>query len=502
MGTPIPMLDLMFFLTENRDNPRHVGAVLIFARPRQGGALIVPRIIEAYRNARPVAPFNRIPLFRLTGLPQWRELDQLDMQWHVQHLQLPGPGSDTQLDDLVARLHAPMLERDRPGWRLFVIEGLERNRFALYVKIHHALVDGQTGIALVHRTLSRSQRHKTIRPVTSTGLPGRAAVAPASLVSTLERQAVKTARAAFGIGTGSNRLLGEALSSLGKSAQEESQLFTAPHTPMNEPIRNARSITHVVLPLDPMLAVAKAWDTTLNDVALCVLDASMNRYLRSLERPASRPLVTICPVSLHEGEIKQATTNVSAMWTQLGRPKAPIGQRMREVIAHTREAKARLRSLPKEGAYSYAVLTFALGEAVALIPRGVADNLITANVLISNVRGPNEPLYLGGARLEALCPVSTLLAGMGLNITLMSYAGKVVIAFTANATALPHLGRLAQYTREEFAALQRQAPGSLQSTRSSKLQQVTPASALASSARASGVTRKPAASRRARVKGK
>ena len=231
----------------------------------------------------------------------------------------------------------------------------------------------------------------------------------------------------------------------------------------------------------------------------------MNRYLHSLDRPANRPLVTICPVSLHEGEIKQATTNVSAIWTQLGSPAAPIGQRMREVMAQTRAAKARLRSLPKEGAYSYAVLTFALGEVVALIPRGVADDLITANVLISNVRGPNEPLYLSGARLEALCPVSTLLAGMGLNITLMSYAGQVVIAFTANATALPHVGRLAQYTREAFAALQRQEPReprSRHSTRTSKLQQVTPASALASSATTTGATRRPSASRRARVKGK
>ena len=144
MGTPIPMLDLMFFLTENRNNPRHVGAVLIFERPREGATQIVPRIIAAYRNARPVAPFNRVPEFRLTGLPQWREPNRLDMQWHVQHLQLAGPGSDTQLDELVAELHAPMLERDRPGWRLFVIDGLERDRFALYVKIHHALVDGQT----------------------------------------------------------------------------------------------------------------------------------------------------------------------------------------------------------------------------------------------------------------------------------------------------------------------------------------------------------------------
>ena len=130
---------------------------------------------------------------------------------------------------------------------------------------------------------------------------------------------------------------------------------------------------------------------------------------------------------------------------------------MRQVVANTRAAKERIRALPKNAAYAYAVLTFALGETLALVPRGSVDYFVPANVLISNVRGPGEPLYLAGARLEALCPMSTLISGMGLNITFMSYAGQVVIGFTANASALPDANRLAQYTREAFAALERQS---------------------------------------------
>jgi len=129
---------------------------------------------------------------------------------------------------------------------------------------------------------------------------------------------------------------------------------------------------------------------------------------------------------------------------------------MRQVIANTRAAKERIRTLPKDVAYAYAVLTFAAGETLALVPRGSVDFFLPSNVLISNVRGPSDPLYLNGARLEALCPVSTLISGMGLNITFMSYAGQVVIGFTANASALPEAGRLALYTREAFAALERQ----------------------------------------------
>jgi WS/DGAT/MGAT family acyltransferase len=209
-----------------------------------------------------------------------------------------------------------------------------------------------------------------------------------------------------------------------------------------------------------MQAVARGWGTTLNDVALCALDAGMHRYLRGLGRPPERPLVAICPVSLQRPDVKQASTQVSIFWTPLGTPAAPISRRMRQVMANTRAAKERIRTLPRDVAYAYAVLTFAMGETLALVPRGTSDFFLPSNVLISNVRGPSEPLYLNGARLEALCPVSTLISGMGLNITFMSYAGQVVIGFTANASALPDAERLARYTREAFATLERHPPKS------------------------------------------
>ncbi len=455
MSIGIPMLDLMFFLTETQDNPRHVGAVLIFERPRRGGADIVRRVLEAYRHATPVPPFNRVPVFRRAGLPEWREVDRLDMDWHVQHVALPAPGSDAQLDELVAELHAPMLERDRPGWRMHVIDGLERNRFAVFIKVHHSLVDGESGIALVHRSLSRSPRDRRIRPVIATSLPEPAQARPTGLLARLGREVGEAARTALSIGWGSERLLEEGLAGLRGFSSEVIRPFTAPLTPMNEPIRNARAIVHTTLALDAMKTVARASGATLNDVALCVLDAAMNRYLRSIGRSPERALVAVCPVSLQDREIKQATTEVSVFWTPLGTPSATIGRRMRQVIANTREAKKRIRTLPRDVAYAYAVLTFAIGEALALVPRGSVDYLLPSNVLISNVRGPSESMYLGGARLEALCPVSTLISGMGLNITFMSYAGQVVIGFTANASALPEAARLAGYTRDAFAALER-----------------------------------------------
>ena len=458
MGIAIPMLDLMFFVTENQDNPRHVGAVLIFKKPPRGGAGIVRRVVEAYRRALPLAPFNRVPVLWRAGLPEWQEVERFDMDWHVQQRALAAPGSDAQLHRLVAQLHAPMLERDRPGWQVFLIDGLERNRFALFIKVHHALVDGESGIELLHRSLSRSSRDRRIRTVVETTLPAPAHSARKQLLSKLEHDAERTLLGALSFGLGSQRLIEEGLAGLRGYSDDEARPFTAPLTPMNELIRSARAIAHTMLPLHEMQTVARAWGATVNDVALCVLDAAMNRYLRRLGKAPPRPLVTVCPVSLQRAEAKQASTLVSIFWTPLGAPRAPIARRMRQVMENTREAKQRIRSLPREAAYAYAVLTFALGETLALLPRRSTNFFLPSNVLISNVRGPEEPLYLGGARLEALGPVSTLISGMGLNITFMSYAGQVVIGFTCNASALPDADLLARYTREAFVALRRHSP--------------------------------------------
>ena len=183
MGTPIPMLDLMFFLTETRDNPRHVGALLVFERPKSRRTDFVGRVVDSFRRAVPVAPFNRVPLFRKAGLPEWQEAESLDMDWHVQRLALPAPGSASELHALVAKLHEPMLERDRPGWRIFVIDGLERDRFAVFIKVHHALIDGESGMELLQRSLSHSPRDRRIRSIVATSLqaPQERAAAPKAI---------------------------------------------------------------------------------------------------------------------------------------------------------------------------------------------------------------------------------------------------------------------------------------------------------------------------------
>ena len=456
MANTIPMLDLMFFLTETQDNPRHVGSVLIFQKPRHGGDRTTRRIVEAYRRARPVSPFNRIPVFKAVGLPEWREVDSIDPSHHVLHLALPAPGSNEQLHELIADLHAPMFERHRPGWKMYVIDGLAGNRFAIYHKVHHSLVDGESGMAILRRSLATSPRDRRIRA--TVGLPHRQRPrpAPAGLREALEREARALARRTLSLGRGSFRVLEQAIEGLRGFSPRETRAFTAPHTPMNDPIYNARSITHTVIPLPRMKAVARAWDATLNDVALAILDAGVNKYLADSGRTPDHPLVALCPVSLHDPDVKEATTNVSAVFPPMGAVKAPIDERLQQVMANMRLAKADLKSLGKNAAYVYAVLAFAMSETLVIAqPERLGLPLIGANMLISNVRGPEQTLYLDGARLEAFFPVSTLIVGVGLNVTFMSYDGQVILGFTANGSALPEVESLAKYTQAAFAVLEK-----------------------------------------------
>jgi WS/DGAT/MGAT family acyltransferase len=455
---PIPMLDLMFFLTESIDNPRHVGSVLIFRKPARGGSRVVEEIVDAYRRARPRAPFNRIPVFRKSGMPLWQEVTDIDARHHVRHVSLPAPGTNEQLHELIADLHAPMLERHRPGWKLYVIDGLEGGRFALYHKCHHALVDGESGMEILRRSLATSPRDRRIRTTVELDHPERERRAPQGLQAMLEREARVLARRTLSIGMGSLYLVEQALNGLRGYTPQRIRAFTAPHTPMNEPIYNSRAVSHAVLPLARMKRVAKRTGTTLNDVTLCVLDAAVNRYLRARGQPPEHPLVAICPVSLRDAGVKEATTNVSAIWPPLGPVRAPIDRRLRAIAANTRAAKAELRSLGKNVAYAYAVMAFALSETLA-IARPETLGMLPANLLVSNVRGPDQPLYLNGARLEALFPVSTLIVGVGLNVTFMSYAGQVVLGFTANGAALPEVETLARYTVEAFDRLEHAAAG-------------------------------------------
>ncbi|MCB1729915.1 MAG: hypothetical protein KDI21_05475, partial [Halieaceae bacterium] len=163
----IPPLDLMFFLTESPQSPKHVGAVQIFQLPAGAPANYLLDLVTAFKEAPVVAPFNYYPHFPRLGLPQWRAAQDMEMSYHVRHSALPGPGTEDQLMEVIQRLHAGLLDRRRPGWICQVIEGLENNRFAIYTKIHHAYIDGMSGVKRMYGSLSSSPTDTRVIPTWS-----------------------------------------------------------------------------------------------------------------------------------------------------------------------------------------------------------------------------------------------------------------------------------------------------------------------------------------------
>jgi len=451
MGKAIPALDLMFLLTETANSPKHVGAVMLFELPAGEGTGRVRAIVDAYREAMPIAPFNYVSERSIKGMPRWQVAQAIDMGYHVQHIALPqGVGEDEFLK-VVESLHEAVLDRNRPGFRVYVIEGLPGNRFAMYLKVHHAIIDGMSAMMRINASMSATAAASRIEPFYAIDMSSpRPKVSKGILdrVKSLQSTALRQTAAARDLYLG---VVKKQLARLLSSGTPGSEPFTAPRTPMNEPIRTPRSFAMMSLPVAEMRAVGRELGGTLNDVAATIVDEGLHRYLGALGKPVARPLVAMCPVSLREEGDKEASTKVTAMCVPLGAPGAAVQERMAQVVAAFGSAKTEVKAMSKDTAMMYGITAFALGEVEAELSQ--YSTVVTkpmANFVLSNVPGSPSPLYLNGARLTGSYPISALAAAMGLNVTLTSYAGSMDFGFVASGTSMPHLPELARHTREAF----------------------------------------------------
>lgn len=454
MSRSIPPLDLMFLLTETADSPKHVSALMTFDAPATGARAPVRELVRAFRAAKPVAPFTYVPEFPLTGAPRWKSAASVDLLRHVHHLALPAGGGEDALLEVVQRLHETVMDRSRPGFEVFFIEGLAGGGFAVFVRLHHAIVDGASAMALLLASMNDAATAKRIEPFYAVQLSAPRPRPPKSLldrVTALQKTARSQTAAVAGLTVG---LVKKSLSRLLGGGKSGSEPFSAPRTPLNDRLRTARSIATLSLPLAEMKAAGKAFGGTLNDVAVTVVDAGLQRYLAGLGLSSGQPLVVMCPISLREPGDKEATTKVTAMFVPLGPRALTVAERMRTTMAHAVAAKDELRKMSKDTAMLYAIAAFGLAEAEAeLSHRAPAPTRPLANFVLSNVPGSATPLYLGGARMNGMYPISSIAAGMGLNVTLASYAGSMDFGFVGNGVALPHLSTLARHTQEAFDEL-------------------------------------------------
>ncbi len=441
----------MWFVMESQASPTHVGALLLFEKPK-GRSGLVRELVEAYRKHEPTAPFNFVPDLGATRLPHFREATNYDPRYHVQHMVLPHGSTYDDLLRLVADLDEPMLDRGRPLFRNWFIDGVPDNLFALYTKVHHAIIDGVSGTKRIYGSLSTSPQRSIPVPAFAAAAPLRKPRPPKALVDRLADLGVNATRQTLALRDVSISAMKKGLSTLLGAGPVGSVPFSAQHGPMNEPMQMARTVATLSLPLDEMHAVGKAFGATLNDLAVTLVDEGVHRYLRGTDRGFPHRLVAFCPVSLRDDGDTDSGTKASAVSVHLGEHDAGVVERIEQVVSAMGTAKHEIRSMSKDAAMAYAVAILGVAELTAAthVDR-VAPPL--ANMVISNVPGGRDRLYLDGAALVGTFPVSAIAMSVGLNATLTSYHERMDFGFVGNGATMYDLPQLARHVEEAYEEL-------------------------------------------------
>lgn len=449
-------LDAVWLALESRDTPMHVGGLFEFTLPDDAPPDYLSRQLERMRGSLKIPPPWNLTLVEgpLIGrrLPLMREDRDIDLEYHVRHSALPSPGGQRELGILVSRLHSHQLDLHRPLWEVHLIEGLERNRFAIYLKMHHSLIDGVSGMRLILRALSTDPEQRETPAFWTVGAGER------SRRSGEEDGANRTLGRALGAargGAGALAGLGRAALDLGRAAVDDGPLqapYRAPGSALGGHLAGQRRFATQQYELGRLKDLAKAADCTLNDIVLYLSGTALRRYLAEHGRVPDRPLTAGIPVNLREADDESTGTAIGMMVAELGTNVANPRERLEAIKRSTAAAKAHLRELPP-GARTYYTLLINGPYITGLVAGLGGRTPIPFSAGISNVPGPSEPLYFNGSRLDAVFPLSLLLHGNALNITCVSYAGTLNFGLTGARETLPHLQRLAIYMGEALDEL-------------------------------------------------
>jgi len=449
MAQLISPLDAAFLYMESHETPMHVAALQIFNLPPNAPEDYLKKLVVYLRDDKDLSsPWNKkLKLSVLAKLlPSWQIDRDVDLEYHVRHLALPKPGGERELGVLISRLHSHRLTQRRPLWECHIIEGLENDRFALFIKMHHALVDGVAAMKLLTQSLSTDA--ETMMPA-----PWSLAYEP-QVKSTVAKSALSGLRVQANALPESLKAFGK----LGRSAMggEDALVLPrqAPHSILNGRVSGQRRFATQQFSLDRIKCLARAAEVTVNDVILAICGGALREFLRESTNLPSRSLTAMVPVSLRRKDASSGGGNaVGSILTGLATNVADPKRRIKQIAADTVRAKAHLNALSPAAASQYCnlfIAPFVLHSATGY--RGNARPYF--NVTVSNVPGPIEPRYLLGSRLEACYPVSIPTHGQRLNITCTSYAGNVNFGFIACQDSLPHMQRIAVYSADALAALE------------------------------------------------
>jgi diacylglycerol O-acyltransferase / wax synthase len=452
----LSLLDLGFLIAESEASPKHVAGLMIFKRPPGSRANFAKKLYEDYLGATDVnPPFNRIIQFSLTAMPHWLEAAAIDMNDHIFFHTLPkDANSRADLYRFVSELHTPMLDRSRPMWELHVIDGLGDGRFALYQKLHHAYADGVTMARWTAQGLAESPEDLEVKPIWTVRHSSSAESRRKKLKQEMLEAVFQSLKGAgvrmLGVGRLSAMLLLESVK-LTKNAIAL-PFVASRHTPLTGQVTSGRQFATVGVPMARINKIQAATRSTLNHVALTCLDGALRRYLVDQGVELEQPIMIQMPVNLRKEGEKTAGNKIGIIVVELSAPTDDPYVRLRNIGFSLRNVRVMVDGVAPAAIETYTLVTGLLGQIAEMLK--LSDRMPpTGNTLVSNVPGPKNHLYLKGAKMEEMHPISTLPPSNLLNITLFSYAGELNFGLIAT-DALPNLDTIGDYILDAFTELE------------------------------------------------
>ena len=451
----LSLLDLGFFIAETEASPKHVAGLMICKRPTKSTVAFAKNLYREFLTFTDVKPpFNRVIVFSLSAMPHWQDADAVDLVQHIFYHKLNKSRSDRQsLYDFVAQLHTPMLDRSRPLWEVHVIDGLDDGRFALYQKMHHAYADGVTMTRWTAEGMAQSSTQLTLTPLWTRKHGGYLAHRKKRSQETLQsawKEVGGTGRRFLGIGRLAAMLFLESVN-LTKNAIAL-PFFSSAKTPLTGQVTSGRQFTTAGISMARVDRIRKRTRSTLNHVALTCLDGALRRYLSDQGVELKRPIIIQMPVNLRKEGEKTAGNKLGIILVELSPPTDDPYVRLRNIGFSLRNVRTMVDSVAPEAIESYTIITGLVAQIAELLK--LSNTLPPmGNTLVSNVPGPKEHLYIKGAKVLEMHPISTLPPSNLLNITLFSYAGDLFFGLIAT-DELPNLQRLGEYVQEAFTDLE------------------------------------------------
>lgn len=449
---PLSPSDQLFLWLEKRQQPMHVGGLQLFSFPEDAPDDYVTRLAQQLcRHHQVSSPFNRRLDSRL-GQPVWVQDPHPDLDYHVRIEALPAPGQARELHDFIATEHSRLLDRDRPLWECHLIEGLGERRFALYVKVHHALMDGVSAMAMFRNMLSTDASRRNMPPVWN--LPARSPGDKEQAVSGSLWHSITQLLDISGTQLGTLPAVArELLNTINNArhSQDYGSLFRAPKSILNRKITGSRRFAARSYDLARIRRIGQAFDTTVNDVVLAMSAGALRTCLMNRDALPEQSLVAMVPVSLRHGgsaEGNQVGVLLASLGTHLGDP----AQRLMHIHQDISRGKERYRKMSPDAIINYTALM--LAPAAFHLLTGMAPGWQTFNVVISNVPGPVSNCYWNGAQLQSMYPVSIAMDQLGLNMTLTSYHNQIEFGLIGCSRVLPELQSLLDYLEDSLAELE------------------------------------------------